>query len=98
MITVESIKPISGAGNLRAFATINVAGKLRISDVRIIQQPNQKAWVSMPSRAYEKDGQRKWSPLVELLDQKLKDEIAQAVLVEFAKVDSAKPTAALAGW
>jgi SpoVG len=56
MVTVESIKPITGAGNLRAFATVNIAGKLRIADVRIIQQPNQEPWVSMPSRAYEKDG------------------------------------------
>src|SRR5881409_293572 len=58
MVTVESIKPITGAGNLRAFAIVNIADRLRVHDVRIIQQPGQEAWVSMPSRAYEKDGQR----------------------------------------
>jgi DNA-binding cell septation regulator SpoVG len=88
MVTVESIKPITGAGNLRAFAVISVAGKLRISDVRVIQQPDQKPWVSMPSRAYEKDGQRKWSPIVELIDDQLKETISQVVLAEFAKVGS----------
>src|SRR5438034_8721787 len=86
MITVESIKPITGAGNLRGFAIVNIADKIRIADVRIIQQPNQKPWVSMPFRAYEKDGQRKWSATVELLDEKLKDEVAKAVLAEFSKI------------
>jgi DNA-binding cell septation regulator SpoVG len=90
MVTVESIKPISNAGNLRAFANITIGdNKVRISDVRIIQQPNQKPWVSMPSRAYEKDGQRKWSPVVELLDEKLKKEVADVVLAEFEKLEAA---------
>ena len=88
MVRIESIKPINGAGNLRAFAVVNVADKIRIADVRVIQQPNQKPWVSMPSRAYEKDGQRKWAATVELLDEKLRDEISQAVLAEFAKLES----------
>src|SRR5215467_10043224 len=88
MVTVESIKAISGAGNLRAFATITIVGKLRISDVRIIQQPNQKPWVSMPSRAYEKDGQRKWSAIVELIDERLKKEVTDAVLAEFEKLEA----------
>jgi DNA-binding cell septation regulator SpoVG len=101
MVTVESIKPISNAGNLRAFAVITVAGKLRIADVRVIQQPNQKPWVSMPSRAYEKDGQRKWSAIVELLDDQLKDSINQTVLSEFDKLNSTTATHATnspAGW
>ena len=91
MITVESIKPIANAGNLRAFAVIVVENKIRICDVRIIQQSGQQAWVSMPSRAYEKDGQRKWSAIVELLDEKLKQDVSDAVLAEFSKLDS-RPT------
>jgi DNA-binding cell septation regulator SpoVG len=98
MVTVESVKPISGAGNLRAFAIITVAGKLRISAVRIIQQPNQNPWVSMPSRAYEKEGQRKWAPIVELLDDKLKSEITQTVLAEFAKMEPVKSDSMPEGW
>lgn len=99
MVTVESIKPISNAGNLRGFATISVAGKIRISDVRIIRQDGQTAWVSMPSRAYEKDGARKWAPIVELLDDQLKTEISEAVLTEFDKVSASAPTKqAPTGW
>ena len=85
-VTVESIKEISGAGNLRGFATIAIAGKVRVFDVRVIRQEGQQPWVSMPSRAYEKDGVRKWAPIVELIDEKLKAEVSQAVLAEFAKI------------
>ena len=97
MVRIESIKPISNAGNLRAFATVNIADKLRISDVRIIAQPNQRPWVSMPSRAYEANGERKWAAIVELLDETLKKEVSDAVLAEFAKLGS-DPQTTLAAW
>ena len=99
MVNVEQIKPITNAGNLKAFATVNVAGRIRISDVRVIQQAGQSAWVSMPSRAYEKDGQRKWAPIVEIQDEKLKDEISEAVLAEFRKLGyEPSSKSAPAGW
>jgi DNA-binding cell septation regulator SpoVG len=98
MIVVENLKAITNAGSLRGFATINIAGKIRISDVRIIQQGTQAPWVSMPSRAYEQNGQRKWAATVELLDDKLKREVSQAVLEEFAKMEPAKAAAAPDGW
>ena len=98
MVTVESIKPITGAGNLRAFAIVNIADRLRVHDVRIIQQPNQEAWVSMPSRAYEKDGQRKWAPTIEILDDNLKAEISRAVLTEYKKGASTSAAAETAPW
>jgi len=93
MVTVENIKPISNAGNLKAFAVITI-NNIRISDVRIIQQYGKKAWVSMPSRAYETNGQRKWAAIVEILDETLKAEISKVVLSEFAKSSgSALPAA-----
>jgi DNA-binding cell septation regulator SpoVG len=87
MVTVESVKSITNAGNLRGFAVVSISGKIRIADVRIIQQSGQQPWVSMPSRAYEKDGQRKWAPIIELIDDGLKAEISAAVLAEFKKID-----------
>jgi DNA-binding cell septation regulator SpoVG len=90
MVTVESIKAISNAGNLRAFANINIGdNKIRIADVRVIQQDGQRPWVSMPSRAYERDGQRKWAPIVELVDESLKKEVSDVVLAEFEKLEAA---------
>jgi DNA-binding cell septation regulator SpoVG len=99
MVTIENIKPISNAGNLRAFANITIGdNKIRISDVRVIQQPNQRAWVSMPSRAYEQNGQRKWAPIVELVDENLKKEVSDAVLAEFEKLEAVPQQETSAGW
>jgi DNA-binding cell septation regulator SpoVG len=98
MVKVESIKPIGGAGNLRAFAVVSIADKLRIHDVRVIQQNDKDAWVSMPSRAYEKDGQRKWAAIVEILDDGLKQEISTAVLAEFSRTETAPKQSAPTGW
>jgi DNA-binding cell septation regulator SpoVG len=84
-VVVENIRPVD-AGNLKAFASIMLGGKVRINDVRVIQQPGQRAWVSMPARSYEKDGQRKWAPIVELMDGPLKGQISNAVLEEFERL------------
>jgi len=90
MIKVDSIKPINGAGSLRAFATVTINDKLKISDVRIIQQSDQDLWVSMPTREYKnKDGQRKWAAIVEVIDQLLKKQIEAAVLEEYEKLQPA---------
>ena len=87
-VTVESIKPISNGGNLKASAILNIAGKLRINDIRIIQQQNQKPWVAMPSVPYERDGVRKWKGIIEVLDEVLKQQISDAVLSEFARLNT----------
>jgi DNA-binding cell septation regulator SpoVG len=95
MVTVESIKPLTNAGSLRAFATVLIAGKLRICNCRIIQQAGETAWVSLPARAYEKDGKRLWASIVEILDEKLKRQVTDAILAEFGKMSKA---AAPEGW
>jgi DNA-binding cell septation regulator SpoVG len=85
MISVDSIRAIENAGNLKALAVITVAGKLKIADVKVVQQQGQAAWVAMPSKSYEVEGKRRWSSTVEILDQELKNEIATAVLEEYDK-------------
>lgn len=79
-IHVVEIKPVSGCGNLRAFATISVEPFV-IHDVRIVQQPGQRAWVSMPA---QKSGER-WFTVIECSDRALKDAISAAVLEAWAR-------------
>ena len=79
-ITVENIRRLDGSGNLKAFASVNIEGKLTIHSCRIIQQPNQQAWVSLPQREWkDKDGNRHYAPLIEVPD-KVKNAIQEAVL------------------
>ena len=54
-IEVENIHKLDGAGNLKAFASVNIGGKLTIHSLRIVQQPGQKAWVALPQREW-RDG------------------------------------------
>ena len=79
VITVEVIKRIDNAGSLRGFASVDVDGKLKIHDLRIVQQDGQRAWVSMPQASYEKDGKRRWYSIVEVPDN-VKAAIQNAVL------------------
>jgi DNA-binding cell septation regulator SpoVG len=90
MVTIESIKPVTNAGNVRAFCAVNISNKVRITDVRVIQSPGQRAWVSMPSKCWEtKDGKRQFTAIVEILDKDLKDQISHAVLTLYASLDGA---------
>jgi DNA-binding cell septation regulator SpoVG len=47
-----------------------------IHGAKVIQQEGQRAWVGMPS---QKSGER-WSPVVEVVSESLRDRIRGAVL------------------
>jgi hypothetical protein len=77
-VTVLAVRPVS-RGNLHGFADIRV-GELTIRDLRIIQQPNQRPWVSPPQKEWlTPDGQRHYTPLLEF-GPALKVTIEAAVL------------------
>ena len=79
-ITVEAIRKLDGSGNLKAFASVNIGGKITIHSCRIIQQPGQKAWVALPQREWTtQQGEKRFAPLIELPD-KVKTAIQEAVL------------------
>ena len=91
-ITIESLKPISG-GSLKAVAAITIGGKLRIGEIRIVQQPGKELLISMPARSVERGGQRTWLPTIELLDENLKAEVSTAILQEYSKLaESIQPS------
>jgi DNA-binding cell septation regulator SpoVG len=80
-VAVDDIKIIN-KGSLRAFAKITIAGKLAIYDIRVVQQEGADPWIAMPQReAPARDGGKsRWFPVVEIIDEKLKEQIANAVL------------------
>ena len=79
-ITVENIKELDGTGNLKAFASVTINGRLTIHSCRIVQQPNQKAWVSLPQHEWtDHPGQKRYSPILEL-PEKVLMAIQEAVL------------------
>jgi len=75
-VHVIECRPISGAGNLKAMATVQIGTSIVIRGVRVVQQPGQRAWVSMPA---QKNGE-KWFTVVEITKPALKEAISTAVL------------------
>ena len=79
-VDVVKIRPIQGKGNLKAFASVQIAGKMTIHSCRIVQQGNQSPWVSLPQESYtDKEGKTKYSPVVEVPED-WKPDIQAAVL------------------
>lgn len=72
--------PVNGKGNLRAFADVGVNSTFILHSCRVIQQPGQRPWVSMPQAEVLKDGKKLYYPIVKILDKQLEAEIKQAVL------------------
>ena len=78
-IWVEEIRKLE-RGSLRGFATVNVGGFIRISDIRIIQPEGKEPFIQMPQRSYQmNNGERKYSNVIDLPDD-LTREVEKAVL------------------
>ena len=81
VIEVNEIKHVN-KGSLKAFASVTIAGKVKIHSIRIIQQEGQSPWVSMPQTevASTNGGKSKYYSIVDVLDESLKQQITDAVL------------------
>jgi DNA-binding cell septation regulator SpoVG len=78
-IAVIALSAVS-AGNLKALASVQIGPSLVVHKCRVIQQPGQRAWVSMPQERWEgADGQPRYTALVELSGG-LRDRVAAAIL------------------
>ena len=79
-VAVLKLTPTPGAGNLRALATVQI-GPLVIHGCRVVQQPGQKPWVSMPQR---QDDAGRWFPIVTTEDDAIRDAIKATLLAAWA--------------
>jgi len=79
-VACTDIKRLENTGNLKAYATITVGKGLTIYGCRVIQQPGQTAWVSLPQT---KSGE-KWFPVVKADDDRLKEVIDAVILDKWA--------------
>jgi len=78
-IQVEEIRKLE-RGSLRGFATVNVAGLIRISHIKIIQPEGKEAFIQMPQRSYQmSNGERRYSNVIDLPDN-VSSELEKAVL------------------
>lgn len=68
MIEVKNVRQFSDKGNLKAFFTVVIDG-VEIRDCRVIQQPGQDAFATLPQTSYKnKDGETKYYNIIQLPD------------------------------
>ena len=89
MIEILSIRPLMESGTVRAFVDFRIEGKLTIKGAKVIQQAGQQAWVAMPDRQYEQDGETRWAPIVKIEDAGLREKIQVAILAAWEAEDAA---------
>jgi DNA-binding cell septation regulator SpoVG len=79
-IDVLDVRPVSNAGNVRAFVSVRL-GPLVIHSCKVVQQPGQRAWVSLPQT--QNDG-RYW-PVIEITNPDLLAQVRGAILNRWAE-------------
>jgi hypothetical protein len=77
-VEVLEIRPVSGLGNLRAFAKVRV-GPFTLHSCRIIQQPGQRAWAQLPM-SQATGGRKGWFPVVTCDVPDLDDQVKRALV------------------
>jgi DNA-binding cell septation regulator SpoVG len=82
-IEIIKVTRLTTGGSLRGFVSIRL-GALVLHDFRVIQQPNQQPWVAPPQKETNKDGVRRFFPLIEV-GEPLKKLISDKVLEAWTK-------------
>jgi len=77
-IKVIAVYPTTSAGTVKALVNIMIGEALEIRGCKIIQQPGQKAWVTLPDRK-SPDGNG-YFPVVKAHDARLMEAISEVVL------------------
>lgn len=67
---------LSHTGNVKAFCRVRI-GALVLSGFKVVQQPGQRAWVSIPQL---RDDKGHYYPMLQVLSPALKEQITEAVL------------------
>lgn len=75
-IEVLDVRRVENGGNLKALATVKT-GCLKTHGWRVIQQPGQRAWVSVPQ---EQDRNGRWHNRLEVTNPTVLEQIRGAVL------------------
>jgi DNA-binding cell septation regulator SpoVG len=81
-VSVLEINPVP-AGNLKAFVKVQI-GPMVIDGFRVVQQPDQKAWVSVPQ---ERGTDGKYYNRIQIEDDDLLNRVRSTVLSAWESSD-----------
>jgi DNA-binding cell septation regulator SpoVG len=77
-ISVLAFRKLDGKSTVKAFVDLQLGGVTK--GAKIVQQPDQRAWVAMPSVKTE----RAWQNVVEITSKDLRQRINDVVLAAWA--------------
>lgn len=73
---IINLRKMTGSGKLRAFFDLETP-KMIIRGMKLLEGNDGNLWVGPPSREYtNKDGEKKWSYVVEITDADLRNKIS----------------------
>ena len=79
-LSVSAIHPVA-TGNVKAFVSVRVGDAITIHGCKIVQQPNQRAYVVLPQN--ERNG--KFFPAVESHDPRFQEALSAVVLTAWSE-------------
>lgn len=81
---IKHLTKLTKPGKLRAFFTVEWPNHLIIRDCKLIQNDDGSMFAGFPSRKYtDRDGNEKWTNIIEVLDAKLRAKIGELALQEY---------------
>jgi DNA-binding cell septation regulator SpoVG len=79
-IEVSNLRPVPNSGAVRAFADVDIGGKLTIYGCKVVQDGDKRPWVAFDRPYTGPAGQTCYSPTVRIIDPALKEAVTEAVL------------------
>jgi DNA-binding cell septation regulator SpoVG len=61
---ISSLRKKEGSGKIAAFFSVEITPEITVNDMKLIRSEDGNLWCATPSREYEVQGQKKWSPVV----------------------------------
>lgn len=72
---ITNMQKSTKGGKLKAFFAVEWPDKMIIRDCKLFENDKGELFAKMPDRQYEKDGVKKWTSIVQILDQAILDKI-----------------------
>lgn len=84
-LSYMTLNPIPSSENVLMRASVNVSSDVFISNIIAREREDGSLWIAYPQRAYEKDGEKKYSPIAGPASSEANRLITEAVTKEIRK-------------
>lgn len=83
-IRVDRINKTNSEGNIKAYASVVLDDALVLTGIKVVEGSNG-LFISMPSRQYEQNGEKKYADLFFPITKEAREELQKTVLEAYQK-------------